>query len=83
LKRRVEREENNKKKRSKTIEKKNKKKLGRMVAPVHNFDPKILPEGSAKLRLACGGQVYLIFHSLCVPVERKRPLTWAAQVRQI
>ena len=42
-----------------------------MVAPVHNFDPKILPEGSAKLRLAMRGQVDLIFHSLCVPVERK------------
>ena len=39
----------------KTIEKKNQKKLGRMVAPAHNFDPKILPEGSAKLRLAMRG----------------------------
>ena len=41
-----------KRKDPKTIEKKNQKKLGRMVAPVHNFDPKILPEGSAKLRWA-------------------------------
>jgi hypothetical protein len=56
LKRRVEREENNKKKRSKNYRKeKPKKKLGRMVAPVHNFDPKILPEGSAKLRWAMWG----------------------------
>jgi hypothetical protein len=55
LKRRVEREENNKKKRSKNYRKEKPKKLGRMVAPVHNFDPKILPEGSAKLRLAMRG----------------------------
>ncbi len=34
----------------KTKEKINWKKLVRMVAPVYNFDPKILPEGSAKLR---------------------------------
>ncbi len=26
-----------------------------MVGPVHNFDPKILPEGSAKLRWAMRG----------------------------
>jgi hypothetical protein len=26
-----------------------------MVAPVHNYDPKILPEGSAKLRLVMRG----------------------------
>jgi hypothetical protein len=50
LKRRVESEENNKKKRSKNYRKEKPKKIGRMVAPVHNFDPKILPEGSAKLR---------------------------------
>jgi hypothetical protein len=25
----------------------------------------------------------LILHNLCSPVERKKPLTWAAQVRQI
>ncbi len=34
-----------------------------MVAPAHNFDPKILREGSAKLRWA--GPRDLIFHSLC------------------
>ncbi len=51
LKRREEKEENNKKKRSKTYIKEEKpKKLGRTVAPAHNFDPKILREGSAKLR---------------------------------
>jgi hypothetical protein len=39
LKRREEKEENNKKKRSKNYRKNNKpKKLGRMVASVHNFD---------------------------------------------
>jgi hypothetical protein len=48
-------EENNKKKRSKNYRKEKPKKLGRMVAPVHNFDPKILPEGSAKLRWAMRG----------------------------
>jgi hypothetical protein len=55
LKRRVEREENNKKKRSKNYRKEKPKKIRRMVAPVHNFDPKILPEGSAKLRWAMRG----------------------------
>jgi hypothetical protein len=55
LKRRVEREENKKRKDPKTIEKKNQKKLVRKVAPVHNFDPKILLEGSAKLRLSMRG----------------------------
>jgi hypothetical protein len=50
LKRREEKEENNKKKDPKAIQKrKNLKKLGRMVAPVH-FYPKIMPKGSAKLR---------------------------------
>jgi hypothetical protein len=32
-----------------------------MVAPVHNFDPKTLPEGSAKLRWAGRGAGDLIF----------------------
>jgi hypothetical protein len=46
LKRREEKEENNKIKDTKTIEKrKNRKKLGRMVAPVHNFDPKYCRKG--------------------------------------
>ena len=53
MKRREEKEENNKKKRSKTYRKKKKpKKLGRKVASVHNLTPKILPEGTAKLRWA-------------------------------
>jgi hypothetical protein len=60
MKRREEKEENNKRKDLKSIEKKNGKKLGRMVAPVHNFDPKILPEGSAKLRWAGRGAGDLI-----------------------
>jgi hypothetical protein len=29
------------------------------------------------------GDTDLIFHSLCGPVERKKPLMWATQVRQI
>ncbi len=74
-------EEYNKKERSKNYRKKEKpKKLGRMVAPVHHFDPKILPERSANLRWAGRVAGALIFHSLCGPVERKKPLTWAAQV---
>ena len=64
LKRREEKEENSNKQRSKPIKKRKKpKKLGRTVAPTHNFDPKILREGSAKLRWA--GPRDLIFHSLC------------------
>jgi hypothetical protein len=47
VKRREEKEENNKKD-PKTIKKT--KKLGRMVALLHNLTPKRLPEGSAKLR---------------------------------
>jgi hypothetical protein len=31
-----------------------------MVAPVHNLDPKTLPEGSAKLRWAGQGASYFI-----------------------
>jgi hypothetical protein len=57
LKRREEKEQNNLKKKEKP------KKLGRTVAPAHNFYPKILREGSAKLRWA--GPRDLIFHSLC------------------
>jgi hypothetical protein len=49
LKRREEKEEIIKRKDLKAIQKrKNRKKIGPMVAPVH-FDPKILPTGSAKL----------------------------------
>jgi hypothetical protein len=52
MKRREEKEENNKK-RSKTYRKKKKpKKLVRKVASVYNLTPKILPEGTAKLRWA-------------------------------
>jgi hypothetical protein len=78
LKRREEKEENNKKKRSK---KEKTEKIGRMVASVHNLNPKILPEGLAKLRWAGRGAGDIIFHSLWGPVKRKKPLTWAAQVR--
>jgi hypothetical protein len=53
--------------------------LGHIVA--HNFYPKILPEGSAKLRLAGRGMGDIIFHSLCGPVERKKNMTRAAQAR--
>ncbi len=42
-----------------------------MVAPVHNFDPKTLLVGSAKLRWVGRGTGGLLFQSLCGPVERK------------
>jgi hypothetical protein len=81
-KRRDEKEENNNKKRPKNYRnKKRKNELGRIFALVHNLTPKILPEGSAKLRWAGRGAGDLILHSLCGPVDRKKPLTWAAQVR--
>ena len=79
MKRREEKEKNKKKKRSKNYRKEKPKKLGRMVAPVHNFHPKTLPEGSAKLRWAGRGAGDLIFLSLCGTVERKKPITRAAQ----
>ncbi len=40
----------------------------------------ILPEGSTKLRLGGAGAEYLIFHSLCGPLDRKKPITRAARV---
>jgi hypothetical protein len=40
-----------------------------MVALVHNFTSKILPEGSAKAAIGGAGAGDLIFHSLCGPVE--------------
>ena len=43
-----------------------------MVAPVYNFDPKILPEGSAKLRWAGRVAGDLIYHSLCGPWKEKK-----------
>jgi len=44
------------------------KKIGRMVAPAQNFDLKILPEASAKLRWAGLGQgtSYLIASAVCM-----------------
>ena len=55
MKRREEKKRITKGKDPKTKEKKNRKKLVRMVAPVYTFDLKILPEGSAKLRWAGRG----------------------------
>jgi hypothetical protein len=54
IKRREEKEENNKSKNY--IKKEKPKNIRVLVASVHNFDPKILPEGSAKLRWAGRGQ---------------------------
>ena len=83
LKRREEKEENNKKKRSKSYTKKEKsKKLGHMVAPVH-FDPQNIAERISEAAMGAAGTRDLIFHSLCGPVERKKPWMWAAQVRYI
>ena len=58
LKRREEKEQNNLYKKGKT-----EKIRAYTVARAHNFYPKILREGSAKLRWA--GPRDLIFHSLC------------------
>jgi hypothetical protein len=82
LKRREEKEENNKIKDPKTKEKrKNRKKLGRMVAPIHNFDPKLYcGKRISEAAMGGAGAGDLIIHSLCGPVERKKHLTWAAQV---
>jgi hypothetical protein len=78
LKRREEKEEKKKKritkrKYPKAIQKrKNRKKLGHMVAPVH-FDPKILPKGSAKLRWVWQGQGTPYFIASVVPRKEKSP----------
>jgi hypothetical protein len=60
-----------KRKDPKAIQKrKNRKKLGHMVAPVH-FDPKILPKGSAKLRWVRQGQGTSYFIASVVPWKEK------------
>ncbi len=56
---------------SKTKQKKNRKKLVRMVAPVYTFDPKILPEGSAKLRWAGRGAGDLIAYGMRYSGKKK------------
>jgi hypothetical protein len=62
LKRREEKEETTKGKDPKIKEKKNRKNFVRMVVPLYTFDPKILPEGSAKLRWAGrGAEILCIF----------------------
>jgi hypothetical protein len=78
-KRREEKEGNNKK-RSKSYTKKEKPKKVRAYGRTGiHFDPKILSKGSAKLRWAGRKAGDLIFHSFFGPVERKKPLTLAAQ----
>jgi hypothetical protein len=73
LKRREEKEGNNKKKRSKSYTKKEKpKQLRLMVAPVH-FDPNIAERISEAAMGGAGGRGPIL-HSLCGPVERKKPL---------
>ncbi len=58
------------------------KKLGRMVATVHNFGPKILLAGSAKLRWAGLGQETFIASAVCMwSSGKKKSLAWAAQIR--
>ncbi len=83
-KRRIRRdeEEESKKERRKRITKrkypkaiqkrKNRKKLGHMVAPVH-FDPIILLKGSAKLRWVRLGQGTSYFIASVVPWKEKSP----------
>jgi hypothetical protein len=73
LKRREEKEENNQKERSKHKRKKEKfkKKLGRMVATVNNFDPKTIARRISEAAIRAGGRG-THSHSLCGPVERKK-----------
>ncbi len=66
LKRREEKEGNNIKKRSKSYTKKGKK---------------VSAERISEAAISGAGARDLIFHKLCGPVERKKSLTWAAQVR--
>jgi hypothetical protein len=68
LKRREEKEGNNIKKRSKSYTKKEKPK-------------KVSAERFSEAAMGGAGARDLIFHSLCGPVERKKSLTWEAQVR--
>jgi hypothetical protein len=58
LKRRVEREKNNKKKRSKNYRKEKPKKLGRMVAPVHNFYPQNIAGRISKAAMGDAGGMW-------------------------
>jgi hypothetical protein len=67
LKRREEKEENKIKKRSTSYTKKEKPK-------------RVSAERIIEAAMGGAGARHLIFHSLCGPVERKKPLTWAAQV---
>ena len=55
LKRREEYEENTKKKRSKKYRKEKPEKVGRMVAPVHNFES-LTPKYCRKDQRSCDGR---------------------------
>ncbi len=68
LKRREEKEGNNIKKRPKSYTKKEKQE-------------KVSAKRISEAAMGGAGARDLIFHSLCGPVERKKSLTWAAQVR--
>jgi hypothetical protein len=67
IKRREEKEGNNIKKRSKSYTKK-------------GLPKKVSAERISEAAMFGAGARDLIFHSLCGPVERKKSLTWAAQV---
>jgi hypothetical protein len=82
LKRREEKEENNKKKTSKNFRKKKKPKKIRPYGRIGTqFYPKNIAGRISEAAMGGAGAGDLIFHSLCGPVERKKPLTCAAQVR--
>jgi hypothetical protein len=83
LKRREEKEENNKKKISKSYTKKEKSKKIRAYGRTGTFWPQNIAERISEAAMGAAGTRDLIFHSLCGPVERKKPWIWAAQVRQI
>jgi hypothetical protein len=73
LKRREEREENNKKKRSKNYRKEKLKKLGRMVAPVHNFLPPNYCRSSEAAMDRAGGKWTSYFIASVVLWKEKSP----------
>ncbi len=81
LKRREEKEDKYKKKDPKLYKKgKTNKNLGVWLHRYIILTPKYCQKNQQSA-MGGAGAGDLILHSLCGPVERKKPLTWAAQVR--
>jgi hypothetical protein len=51
-----------------------------MVAPIHNFDPKLLPEKDQRSCDGRGGGQGTSYFIASVVLWKKKHLTWAAQV---